>query len=358
LKLVEAIDSYVERKRSQGLSYGSSAWYLVKLGRQVGDVSLERVTAREILTFLDGPKTSPGTWIVKYRLLRRFFDFWLARGEIDVMPMPVKRIIRQKPFVPYIYTQSEIRTLLKAVGGCQKAPLCCVDPITLRTVLIFIYGTGALTGEALRLLIEDIDFNKGAVTIRRNRFNRSRTIPIGPDLMSVLEKYFASRRRRETADQHFFLNKEGEALSNGTAERTFKRLRRVAGIHRHDDASYQPRILDLRHTFAVHRIAGWIKHGADLNRMLPALSVYMGLVGLRTTEKYLSLTPERFRAQLIKLSPRRGKKRWRDDPDLMRFLSQLSKVCCQNRTGNGGGRKTVSPVMTEQVPPRIRRNNV
>jgi site-specific recombinase XerD len=362
VNLIEAIDAYIEQKHSAGLSYGLPAWYLANLAKQVGDVSLKRITAREILTFLDGPRTSSSTWIAKYRLLRRFFDYWLARGEIGVLPMPVKRITKQTPFVPYIYTQSEIRTLLKAVRGCQKAPRCCIDPLTLRTVLIFIYGTGALVGEALRLLIEDIDFKKGAVTIHRNRFNRSRTIPIGPDLRSVLEKYLSSRRRRETSDQHFFLNKEGVALSTSTAERTFNRLRQVAGIRRHDDASYQPRILDLRHTFAVHRIAGWIKHGADLNRMLPALSVYMGLVGLRTTEKYLSLTPERFRAQLIKLSPRRSKKRWRDDPELMKFLSQLSDDPGHNRNHNAGAsvpnHKRITPPAATGQKQQTRRKDV
>ncbi len=41
---------------------------------------------------------------------------------------------------------------------------------------------------------------------------------------------------------------------------------------RHDGARYQPRLHDLRHTFAVHRLTAWIKRGADLNRMIPALS--------------------------------------------------------------------------------------
>jgi integrase/recombinase XerD len=87
--------------------------------------------------------------------------------------------------------------------------------------------------------------------------------------------------------------------------------------------SCQPRMHDLRHTFAVHRITGWIKHGANLNRMMPALAVYLGQSGLGSTERYLSLTPERFRTQLDKLSPRRGRKRWRDDPALMKFLAEL-----------------------------------
>lgn len=53
-------------------------------------------------------------------------------------------------------------------------------------------------------------------------------------------------------------------------------IRRMAGIVRDDGARYQPRMHDLRHTFAVHRLTAWIKRGADLNRMVPALSAYMG----------------------------------------------------------------------------------
>jgi hypothetical protein len=35
------------------------------------------------------------------------------------------------------------------------------------------------------------------------------------------------------------------------------------------------------------------------------------------------MTPERFRKQLVKLSPQRRKRRWRDNPALMKFLAEL-----------------------------------
>ncbi len=38
-----------------------------------------------------------------------------------------------------------------------------------------------------------------------------------------------------------------------------------------------------------------------MNRMLPALSAYLGQGGLGSTERYLSMPPERFRKQLVKL---------------------------------------------------------
>jgi hypothetical protein len=49
----------------------------------------------------------------------------------------------------------------------------------------------------------------------------------------------------------------------------------------------------------------------------------MGQVGLGSTDRYLSMTPERFREQLVKLSPQRRRRRWSDNPALMRFLAGL-----------------------------------
>jgi len=57
--------------------------------------------------------------------------------------------------------------------------------------------------------------------------------------------------------------------------------------------------------------------------MLPALAVYMGQVELESTERHLSMTPERFRRQLNELSPARTRKHWHDDKKLMAFLSAL-----------------------------------
>jgi len=323
MNLIEATETYIERKRALGLDYSTLARIFKSFGRHAGNLSLERVTAREVLTFLDGPKTSSVTWERKYNLLRAFFDYWVARGEIEILPMPAERKTLRQPFVPYIYTHTEIRALLGAVESSLSESWCKNDSITIRTLLIFIYGTGAKVGEAIRLQIDDVNLIKREIRISGRRSGRSRIIPIGPHMTDVLRKCLALRRRKEAKSRCFFLTKAGDGLNDITVGHIFKRLRRIAGIVR-SDANLQPRIGDLRHTFAVHRIAGWIKHGADLNRMLPALTVYMGLVGFRSIDQYLSLTPERFRTQLARLSPRRGKKRWRDDHKLMQFLSQLS----------------------------------
>lgn len=73
---------------------------------------------------------------------------------------------------------------------------------------------------------------------------------------------------------------------------TRNRLRKIAEVHRQDGGRYQPRLHDLRHSFAVHRLVGWYRTGADVNLMLPKLSTYLGHLQMSHTQKYLTMTPE------------------------------------------------------------------
>jgi len=321
--LFEAVRVYVERKRSLGWAYVKSGRDLLSFANQVGDAPLAHVTARQVSAFLSGPHTSTVTWLHKYRLLKNFFEFWAARDVLEAPPMPPIRSPCPQTFVPYVYSQTELRLLLKGTRFSQKQDACKIGPQTLRMLLLFLYGTGALTGEALRLRHEDVDLKNDLVTIRGNRFNRVRRIPIGPDLHKRLRQYLDSASQKKKRSANFFANRDGSAIRARTFGKSFERLRRLTGIARHDAACYQPRLHDLRATFAVHRLTAWFKQGADMNRMLPALSAYLGQVGLGSTERYLSMTPERFRKQLVELSPQRRKRRWRDNPALMKFLAEL-----------------------------------
>jgi integrase len=64
-----------------------------------------------------------------------------------------------------------------------------------------------------------------------------------------------------------------------------------AGIRREHGARYAPRIHDLRHTAAVHRLEAWYREGADVQRLLPLLATYLGHVGIAETQCYLTMTP-------------------------------------------------------------------
>jgi site-specific recombinase XerD len=324
MKLQDGVRIFADGKRAGGAVYAKGFQCLSSFCRYVGNLELSTIRERHVASFLDSSHTSTVSWLKKYNVLRDFFIFWMARNAVDRLPMPPARPMVASTFVPYIYSRTQIRLLLASIRASQKLEACQIDAPTLRAFLLFLYGTGALLSEACGLLREDVNFKRGLIAIRSNRFNRSREIPIGPDLYRVLRRYRATNHQTgEMRAAQFFLNKEGNPLSQVTLVKTFQRLRRIAGVARHDGAIYQPRLHDFRHTFAVHRLSAWIKHGADLNRMIPALSAYIGQVGLGSTYRYLNLTPERFRTQLDKLSPRRSNRRWRDNPALMKFLAEL-----------------------------------
>jgi integrase len=322
MKLSDCIETYVIKKRAAGLIFYKGECNLVAFHRYIGDLHLDQINTEQVQMYLDKVHISTATWRLKYQVLERFFEFWYFRGEIPEFFMPPPKAPVCQSFIPYIFTRSEIRALLKATVRNQK-PIRRVEKQTLRTFILILYATGALVGEVLNLMQKDIDLKTGMVTITGGGASRSRQIPIGPDLQNVLRKYLAWRSKNNLTNAHLLVTKNDLPISVSIVVKNWRRLRTFAGIIRRDGSSYQPRMHDLRYTFAVHRITSWISNGADLNRMLSALAAYMGQVGLGATDRYLHLTPERFRRELNKLSPGRKKGNWRDNKVLMEFLAAL-----------------------------------
>src|SRR5207302_6198997 len=108
-------------------------------------------------------------------------------------------------------------------------------------------------------------------------------------------------------DAPFFTTRTGAPLNQYTIEGAFRRMCEHAGIRRSDGARYQPRLHDLRHTFAVHRLTSWYRQGLDVQKLLPHLSVYLGHVHIRATQVYLSMTPELLQEANIRFERYAGK---------------------------------------------------
>jgi integrase/recombinase XerD len=324
MKINEAVQIYVEQKRLTGVDFTQGFRSLRSFSVASGNIALADVNESHVTSYLNGPLTSTVTWRNKYGLLKHFFLYWTARDEVSIPPLPLPRAAVAQTFIPYIYSRAEVRRLLSAVNVSQQNEACKIDPKTFRTLLTFLYATGALVGEGRRLQRKDVDLRRKRISIRSSRTNRSRNIPIGRDLCSVLKRY-QDVKHGNNPDKNipFFVSVDGTSLNGVTVAKSFQRLRGIANVLRESDSLYQPRIHDLRHTFAVHRITSWLRHGADMNRMMPALAAYLGQVGLDSTGRYLKLSQDRFKTQLSILCRTKTKKHWRDNAALMRFVDAL-----------------------------------
>jgi integrase/recombinase XerD len=322
MRLSQAINNYLSWKHTNGYAYLRVEQLLNQMQRLIGDIELADVKPAHMLICLNRTPISSATWSGKYWNMRRFFEYCCARDAMPPMEMPPPRINRRQSFIPHVFTTSELRLLLAATKRNKNVSFA-LDESTFRTIIVLLYATDLPVGEIPAIRESDLDLIDGFIHIRSSQPHRNRRIPIGSDLCEVLRVYRANKVVPRGESSPLFQTRSGGAPCAGSISRTFFGLRRVSGVHRRDGSSHQPRVSDLRFTFAVHRISAGIKNDDDLNRLLPALAAYMGQVGLGSTPRYLALTPERFRKDLDKLSPKHETGHWKDDLALIKFLDSL-----------------------------------
>jgi len=296
LRVSKAVRLFVAHKRSMGWEFTTVEQLLMSFSRYIGDVHLRSVRTTQVSNFLNGRARK--TAYLQYDRLRRFFSHWKFRGQLDFLPLPAPIPRGPCTFVPHIYSRAEIRRLVSEDALSNTKRPRVIDTATLRTLLLFLYGTGVLLSEALTLKESDLDLTRDVITVQRNAHARRRTIPIGPDVHKLLTAYLRSNARKQFKDGNLFLTRKGTPVYNATLNRLFQVVRRNANVVRFDGGRFQPRLHDFRSTFAVHRIAAWYEKGIDAQEVLPALGAYLGQRGLVSMNRHLSLTPEHYRKHL------------------------------------------------------------
>lgn len=295
MKLSQIAAEYVTFKQSLGMRFRAESVILNAFCRAMGNIDITQVSPDQVEIYLAGKSKITSFWHRKFQALSGFYSYAISRGRVSCSPLPKTLPKRPAPFKPYIYTHDEYRRLLSMTSLLDKNPRYRMQSGTFRTLLILLYGTGLRISEALSLTLDDVDLSKSLLTIHDTKFFKTRWVPIGLQLSTVLVAYakvrnrFPRPARKEAA---FFATRRGIALTRGTAERIFRLICEHADIRRTDGGRFQPRLHDVRHTFALNRIISWYREGADVQCLLPHLSTYLGHVDIAATQHYLMMTSE------------------------------------------------------------------
>ncbi len=295
MNLQQLIEQYILFRRALGEKFMTNAVILRAFCRAIGtDAAVGDVRAEQVTAFLQGTGPITSNWHARYTALRGLYRYAVSRGYAVASPLPSTTPRRPPPFIPYIYSREELRRLLEATDAVRH-PLRRAEPGTLRTFLLLLYGAGLRVSEAHNLARADVDLNSSVATIRDTKFFKSRLVPLGSQLTQALTNYVTTRpTHHRVGDPQipFFVGPDGKRLSRAGLDCAFRHARAAAGIRRTDAARYQPRMHDLRHTFAVHRLTEWYRQGKDVQKLLLQLSVYLGHSSLACTQVYLRMTPE------------------------------------------------------------------
>ncbi|MGH7053530.1 MAG: tyrosine-type recombinase/integrase [Stellaceae bacterium] len=295
MTLREAIQYYIAWRQAHGVKYKSGAAVLNLFLKGIdGEIGCDGVTEAQLLAFLAGKGPLTRHCQNKYCVLAGFCRFAISRGHAHHTPLPGNEPKPPARRRPYIYSHDELRRLFDTIEVNRRGAVN-LDADTFRTLLLLLYGAGLRVGEARRFILADVDLSSVVLTIRDTKFFKSRLVPVGPRLAAVLKEYASLRADRplpQGGDSFFLVNRNGTPLAHSTLWDAFARLCRAAEIGSANGVCRPPCLHAFRHSFAVHTLTAWYRQGADVQRLLPVLSTYLGHSDLEGTKVYLSMTPE------------------------------------------------------------------
>lgn len=218
--------------------------------------------------------------------LRQFCRFLFQLNPASYIPEAHLLPAAKSDFHPHIYSLSEVNDLMNAA---QRLPLAgSLRPHTYSTLIGLLWASGLRGGEVVRLNLEDVDLERGVLHIRQTKNFKSRLVPLADTTRVALLAYRDIRSRLgmdQSPQAPFFVNARKRRCAHRTVDGTFRMLTRELGLM--SPYGREPRLHDLRHTWATRCLANLYQAGKDPNAELPVLATYLGHVNIACTTVYL-----------------------------------------------------------------------
>ena len=284
--LMEAVDAYLAVRRGAGFQLKAVEFYLRDFANfAIGRGDQYVVTRTAIDWAVVG--TSEAQRRNRLGVVIRFAQF--MRAEDSRHEIPPEGLFcgqRQRP-QPYIFSDEEICHLV--MHARRLGPPGTLRPYTYSTLFGLLAVTGMRVGEVRNLEINDI--TQDGLVIREGKFHKSRLVPLHETTEKALLQYLERRRRVAGHDPHLFVSRRGGGLSHTVVAETFHELLQSAGIPAVPRVR-RPRLMDLRHSFAVKGLLACPEERDRVGSHMLALTTYLGHAKVNSTYWYLESVPQ------------------------------------------------------------------
>jgi integrase len=269
------------------------------------------ITQALVLEWVQQPLNArPAYWAARLSFVRGFARYRSAIDPRTQVPPTALLPFKPKRARPYLYSDEEIRSLLRAALRMPyRYERGKLRPWAYYCLFGLLSVSGLRLGEARNLEVQDVDLKAAVLTIRGAKFGKTRLVPLHASTCRVLANYIARRRRHwagRAVSSYLFVSSRGNRLDGGDIHRAFYAVSRKIGLRGASD-SRGPRLHDMRHRFATNTLVQWYRSGQDPERRLPVLSAYLGHVHVADTQWYLEGCPE-----LMREAMKRLQQRWED----------------------------------------------
>lgn len=194
------------------------------------------------------------------------------------------------PFIPYIFTDNEIKQFFSAADHLPWHHSAKDRQIILPVIFRVLYCCGLRPQEVTQINYNDFDLKNGTIYITNSKIHKDRIVSMSSDLIGLCEKYNKLMTMKYPERKYFFGQSCDRQYSTNWLERQFWRCWKEADVS--FPSEKHPRVYDWRHNFATRIMMKWIDENKDIAVMLPYLSQYMGHSKLEDTLYYIHLIPE------------------------------------------------------------------
>jgi len=277
---------YIELKRSVGFKFQVEHILLkgfIAFAEEHGDKHIKSARVLEWAALAPSPAQRRNRLLIA----RRFALVMHAENARHQVPAEdaLGKVRFSRP-PPYIYQVQDIARLIQAAAALN--PAGTMRPLIYSTLFGLLAATGMRISEALALQVDDV--TPDGLLVRATKFQKNRLLPLHLTTQRMLARYLAVRSQKGGAAGTLFVSSAGKRLSYTTVRGVFLRLLNRIGL-RGAHAGRDPRIHDLRHTFAVRSLEQCGHERNAVARHILALSTYLGHTHVTNTYWYLQATP-------------------------------------------------------------------
>lgn len=233
------------------------------------------------------------TIYAKLIMLRHFAKYLNTTGYVCHIPTLPRTPYNN--FSPYIFSHDEMTAIFAEYDKLLAYDARMgISNISMPAIIRTLYSTGMRVSECISLKNKDVNLGTGIIHIRVSKTKNERLAVISQSLKSVLVQYVKYRdalplKNVTSPEAPFFVKTDGTMV---IAHRVLDRFHRVLKVCKIPEVplGQQPRVHDLRHTYAVHTMESMLNAGIDLYTAMPILMTALGHKSLNSTGEYVRLT--------------------------------------------------------------------
>ena len=262
---------FAEKELGSGYVIGDVDQYIIKAYMQfLADEGYQKVN-------------SPVSRGRKLATLKSFFKYLEESRKVKSNPTSLVKMPKVPKKEPSYLTEQEYKRLLRAVKNNATKFFRQRDS----AIVMMLLGMGLRLSELTELNIGDVNFEDGAVKVKR-KGNHERILPANDGVMISIKRYLKTRNTTKV-EEPLFLSKRNQRIGNGSVWHLVKKYLQQARIEKEKLSPHT-----LRHTFATTLL----RQGENLLTIKELLSHR----NLRTTERYLHIDDKELKSAVNRIN--------------------------------------------------------